>query len=135
MLEIQSRFGVSSERRVDLFDKLARFVKFAQGFNIFSVLYVDGSFVTDKDHPGDVDGALAMPLAGMGTLLAHADRASILDRSAVKRAYEVHLFFQPEPLLPGAVDWAQFFQGLKPEDALTRNLPPDALRGILKVSL
>jgi hypothetical protein len=68
-------------------------------------------------------------------LAAQANARDILDTIAVKAAYEIHLFFQPPPPVPPGMNWAHFFQRLKPDEAVLRSLPPTAMRGILKVTL
>src|SRR5437879_6566189 len=54
---IKERFGSfqSSERRPNLFAQLASFVSEARSSRIVSSLIVDGSFVTAKPAPNDID--------------------------------------------------------------------------------
>ena len=113
--------------------KLGQFVALARSFGLFSALFTDGSFATDKDLPGDIDAVLELPRASLKALLA-ATNFHQLDPAAVKATYEVHLFFQQPPPAPG-LDWVLFFQRLKPEEAIVRKLSPSTMRGILKVSL
>ena len=128
--DIELAFGLQTPRRVDLFEKLGRFVGVAQGFALFAALYVDGSFVTDKPDPRDIDAVLEMPRNNLAGLLAHPNRLAILDGAAVKAAYEVHLFIQPPPL-----PMVDFFQAIRPAEALARRVPANHMRGILKVDL
>ena len=55
--EIQARFGAfrGSDRRVRLFSKLREMVEVLKGSGFFEILVVDGSFVTAKEAPNDVD--------------------------------------------------------------------------------
>lgn len=129
--EIEHAFGVRTPRRQELFEKLVDFVEFAQSFSIFQFLVVDGSFVTDKDAPGDIDGVLLLGRADLARLLGHAHGLRILDVDAMKARYEVHLFFDPLP----AGMWTDFFQQLRVEEALARRLSPGTRRGVLKVTL
>jgi len=133
--EIEAAFGTSNRRREELFAKLDLFVGFAQSFQLFTALFVDGSFLTDKDLPSDIDGVLELPRPNLTQLLSHPQALLIVDTAAVKATYEVHLFFQPPPPVPAGLDMARFFQGLKPEEALLRGLPTSVKRGILKVTL
>lgn len=135
LAEINTAFGASNPRREDLFGKLDQFVHTSKRFALFTALYVDGSFVTDKALPGDIDAVLELPRAALPRLLAHPDRLTLLDTAAVKATYEVHLFFQPEAPPDPNPNMANFFQHLRPEEALVRRLPADTMRGILRVAL
>jgi hypothetical protein len=54
MLDVQEAFGLSSDRRMELFDKLSKFLDHARAFSVFKAIYLDESFVTDKPDPGCV---------------------------------------------------------------------------------
>ena len=77
----------------------------------------------------------SFPSANMKTFVSHPKAVEIANRKAVKARFEVHLFVQPTPPVPVGMDFARFFQRLKPEDAIARGLPPDFERGILRVAL
>jgi hypothetical protein len=130
MPEVGATFGSANPRRVALFDQLGRFVVFAKGFGLFTTLFVDGSFVTDADLPHDVDVVLELPPKNLLQLLGHPQGLAILDTGAVNVAYEVHLFIQPPP-----TPMVDFFQTMRPAEAIARSLPPSHRRGILKVTL
>src|SRR5512132_1116397 len=55
--EIQARFGSfqESDRRVRLHEELVRYAAAARDSRMIRALVVDGSFVTDKAEPGDID--------------------------------------------------------------------------------
>jgi predicted nucleotidyltransferase len=55
--EIRKRFGSfqRTDRRCRLFERLESFVRAAKACGIVAAVLVDGSFVTDKDVPSDVD--------------------------------------------------------------------------------
>jgi hypothetical protein len=133
--EVQEAFGAKNPRRAELFEKLTKFVDTAKRFGVFTALYVDGSFVTDKELPGDIDGVLELPRVSFRTFLAHTEASSLIDVASVKAAYEVHLFFQPAARSPSEPDMVDFFQHLRPEEALMRRVGPDTMRGILRVVL
>jgi hypothetical protein len=59
--EVGDAFGQSTDRRVELFTKLRNFVELVRPLKLFNALLVDGSFVTDKTDPNDVDAVLEMP--------------------------------------------------------------------------
>jgi hypothetical protein len=129
--EVEQAFGLRTERRVELFQKLTLFLEFARTFGVFEAIIVDGSFVTDKDSPGDIDAVILLARANLPRLLAQPGGAQFLDQDAIKPRYEIHLFLDPPP----SGTWTSFFQKLKPADALARKLRPGARRGVLKVTL
>jgi hypothetical protein len=129
--EVEQVFGSRNDRRVELFQKFTQFLNVARSFGLFQAVIADGSFVTDKDVPGDIDAVLLLPRADLPKLTGHPNRLQILDQHAVKAQYEIHLFLDPLPAGP----WTSFFQHLKPADALARKLPPTTRRGVLKVTL
>jgi hypothetical protein len=55
--EIRERFGVfrGSDRRLVLFARLLEFVSAVRRSNLFEALLIDGSFVTAKPDPNDID--------------------------------------------------------------------------------
>ncbi|NOT59232.1 MAG: hypothetical protein HOP19_03295 [Acidobacteria bacterium] len=61
--EIGAQFGrfVVSERRVRLFTQLGELVAEEQRAGIAVAVMVDGSFVTDKPEPGDIDLVIVLP--------------------------------------------------------------------------
>jgi hypothetical protein len=130
LAEIGVSFGSQNARRTELFDKLQRLVAFAQGFGMFTAIYVDGSFTTDKAAPGDVDAVLEIPRPKLAGLLLLPNGMEILNTAAIKATYEVDLYINHPPAL-----MAGFFQTLRPAEALARRLPPTHTRGILKVDL
>ncbi len=131
LAEVEQAFGSRNDRRVELFQKLTQFLDVARALGLFQAVITDGSFVTDKDAPGDIDAVLLLPRADLAKLTGHPNRLQILDQHAVKAQYEIHLFVDPLP----AGHWTNFFQHLKPADALARKLPPTTRRGVLKVAL
>lgn len=128
--EIRDVFGRDTPRRVELFAKLTTFVELARSFQLFASCIVDGSFVTDKAAPGDIDVVLVIPRRRIKQLLVHPRFTQISDGRRIQRTYEVHLFIQPPPS-----GMADFFQSLRPDEALRRNVRIDQRRGILEVAL
>lgn len=131
LVEVEEQFGSDTARRRQLFAKLRSFLDFVRTFGVFSTVIVDGSFVTDKPDPGDIDVVLVLPNQAAGaTLLGKPNVLQLVDQHAVKKTYDVHLFIQPPPL-----SMAEFFQTLRPEEAIRLGVPPDHRRGILRVDL
>ena len=128
--EGQGAVRAAHQRRAELIAKLGEFLVLVRSFDVFTMIFVDGSFVTDKADPGDIDVVLVLPRANIPRLLQHPSAAQIVDSSRIKQIYEVDLFIQPSP--HGMVD---FFQLLRPDEAIRRGVPPDMSRGILEVAL
>ena len=57
LVEIGERFGQfqRSDRRCRLFDRLAEYIQDAQTSGVVNAVIVNGSFVTGKDVPSDID--------------------------------------------------------------------------------
>jgi len=54
MSEIEERFGARTKRRKELFERLQHFLELAKHCGALRIL-VNGSFVTARSEPGDVD--------------------------------------------------------------------------------
>src|SRR4051812_22441896 len=57
LVEIAERFGrfQQSDRRCRLFERLDSYIREAKASGVVKAIIVDGSFVTDKDAPSDID--------------------------------------------------------------------------------
>jgi hypothetical protein len=127
--EVEIAFGSQTEMRARLYVKLGSFLEWVRSFQLFTSIVIDGSFVSDKPDPGDIDAILILPAPQLKRLLFRADYAELAN-TKVKERFAVDLFIEPD--LDGM---AKFFQQLKIEDALQRGLPPRSLRGVLQVTL
>ena len=60
--EVKGRFGTfqSSDRRLRIFERLTEFVGLVRGSGRFAGMVIDGSFVTEKAIPNDVDLILVL---------------------------------------------------------------------------
>jgi hypothetical protein len=128
LAEARERFGrfQSSDQRIRLFQRLEAFVAEAKASGIVQALIVDGSFVTAKLIPNDID---------LGVVLAagHDFRAdlgivpyNVVDRLRVRRAYGFDVVIVEE----GAADFyvlVRFFQRVR--------LQPGRSKGILRIDL
>jgi len=91
-------------------------------------VYFDGSFVTDKDTPDDIDLVLELTRApdaqkwqGLKFLRDHQKR--------LMADYRVHFWVN----LPGADDFSHFFQYVGIKTASFKGLNPKHLKGILRL--
>jgi hypothetical protein len=62
LVELQERFGQfqTIDARCRLFERFEQFVREATASGLVTALIVDGSFVTDKDRPNDIDVILVL---------------------------------------------------------------------------
>lgn len=128
--DVQAAFGSSSDRRTELFGGLTKFVQVARKFRLFKTLLIDGSFVTDKAAPGDIDAVLEMDRGSLAILVAHPNREEVLNHDFVKAFYSIDLYLS-------AIDppIVAFFQHVRTSEAIVRKLGPDALKGIVRITL
>jgi uncharacterized protein DUF6932 len=124
--ELRARFGSfqSTDRRPRLFAKLEDFLVEARGSNVVQSLVVDGSFVTGKADPNDID--LIIVVAAEHDFLAEVSPAAynVLSKQRVRRRFGFDLLVARE----GSVeyrDWTDFFQQVR--------LEPGRHKGILRV--
>jgi hypothetical protein len=131
--EIEAVF-VHNEQRQKIWRGFIRYCDRLRPVNELDVLYVDGGFVTDNELPKDVDVIIEYPDMATFIRLATAHRY-LRDRKFVKSAYWVDMLQWLPVLPPGADDMKEYFQLLRPEDALRRGLPAGSRKGILQLSL
>ncbi|WP_394353523.1 DUF6932 family protein [Brevundimonas huaxiensis] len=120
----------TSEHRTNIWTGLEGFIGWAANLVGPTALYVDGSYVTDKPIPGDID--LVVDISGCDApgqaqwLQAWAD-----SHEHVKNTY--HVDFYPVVMGQGN-DFVAFFQYVRAEEALRRGIGLDVRKGILRVT-
>lgn len=129
--EFQAAFGTSSAVRIELFEKFEKFIAFARTLGFCRAFLADGSYTTNKVSPGDIDGVLVLDRAGLAQLLLHAQGARLMDHAWVKATYSIDLFFSDD----AGSHMVDFFQGIRPHEALDRGLPPNHKKGIVRIDL
>lgn len=127
--EVEAAFGSANNTRVKLYTNLCALLQLARSFRLFTSIVIDGSFVTDKPAPSDIDAVLILPAPELKRLTGHPDYFR-LENTQVKERFTVDLFIDPD--LDGM---ARFFQQLKTEDALLRGVSPRHRRGVVEVAL
>jgi hypothetical protein len=98
MDEVDERFGRfnKSDRRIELVRQLRSYCSELKGISIAGFIVVDGSFVTNKDEPGDIDILLALrPGTDLSKDLAPFEYNAISKRR-VSRKYPFDLLVAPE---------------------------------------
>lgn len=131
--EVAAKFGSSNQQRRTLQQGLEHVAAAARATGMFVDLVVDGSYVTDKEAPGDIDAVLrtqneywsvVVPLERdpVNSWLAEPDEA--------KRRHGVYVLIEDA----GGI-MVEFYASLKPEEALERGLAPGVQRGLVRVPL
>lgn len=86
---------------------------------------MDGSFVTTKETPGDIDLVVVLHAAHDFTAVLTEEQSETLSKRWVARHFEFDMFTAPE----GSAEfreWIEFFMQVKGR--------PDVTKGILKVT-
>jgi hypothetical protein len=131
--EIEATFVYNSQRKT-IWDGATSYLSNFGNVPEVNVVYFDGSFVTDKVLPNDVDIVLEFADAAALRKVAVANLV-LFNRHDVKTNFKVDLLFRFEPLPPGQPDLREFFQYLRPQETVDRGVPAGTKKGILKVSL
>jgi hypothetical protein len=125
--ELQQRFGTfqGSDWRQKLFARLAALVDSVRRSGLFCAIVVNGSFVTSKQQPNDVD--LVLVLKSGHDFLAEVTpvQYNLLHSQAVQRRFGFDSFLAEEGT-DDYVDAVEFFQRVKHRDGG---------KGILRVNL
>lgn len=115
-----------SQRRQDIWDGMNQFIADYSGVIPNPTLYFDGSYISEKSEPGDIEiifefDALHWPQY-CGKIHAFHDE--------IKAKY----FVDAWPQFPGQPNnFLQFFQYIRNEEKNSKGLPPTAQKGILLV--
>ncbi len=128
LAEIGARFGrfQVTDRRLQLFQKLCGFVEEERQANLAIEMIVDGSFVTDKPEPGDIDLLIVLPVDyNLGVELPPF-RYNAISKLSLHRRYRFDIFIVAENS-PRYRERIKFFQGVR-ED-------PNRSKGILRIKL
>jgi hypothetical protein len=125
---------VYNDKRREIWKGFSSFLNIIRPIQGLDLVYIDGSFVTDNEEPNDIDVVIEYP--DFNTLVRlQNDHFILSDRKHAKKTYKVDMFpFLPQ-LSAGANDLREFFQYLRPQEALDRGLPLGSQKGILKLSM
>lgn len=92
--EFKERFVIVSPRRQELFGKYKQFTKLCNDAKGIEEHYLDGSYVTDKEKPGDIDLLITFNDHVYDTDESYNNYFEITHNQAkIKEDYEIHLFF------------------------------------------
>ena len=124
--EIDQRFGgnQSAFRRSALFAKLREFIQEVRSTGMAAGLIVDGSFITNKTEPNDIDLVLILPDEHDFNAVLRPFEYNVLSRRRVFKRYAFDVLVARDNS-PELLEYVEFFQQIRGET--------DRLKGILKV--
>ncbi len=118
LAEVEERFGKTAPRRKKLFERLKLFVELANHCGAIKML-IDGSFVTAKPEPGDVDVVIRLTQPHEELLAQQDAQAQELERMfesrEPKEAFAAYYEDRWE-------DWVKFFSKVKGSSTLCKGL-------------
>lgn len=128
MHEVIQRFGFN-EHRQQLLNGLSGAFDWLATMPPIESLVLDGSFVTDKAQPRDID-AVALITNLTERNQREWVRAWEPQKATIKQRYHVDLY--PTVIGQGN-NFSAYFQYIRPEEALERGAPLGVLKGILRM--
>ena len=118
--EIRDRFGVfqESDRRIQLFSRLGQLVVGLRGSKLFVALIVDGSFVTAKPQPEDIDLIVVLHRDHDWSADLGPQEYALVSRPALRRKFGFDVLLAAE----GGADYERYieFFGRLRDDASAR---------------
>jgi hypothetical protein len=117
-VEVTFRFGASSRRRRRLTLRLRRWIALARQITALRFL-IDGSFVTAKDEPHDIDVVVLLPLDFEQQVAAGSPSALELEEMLLTRRPEEVFAAEDEA---DWNDWVQFFSRTREADGRGKGL-------------
>lgn len=138
LTEIEARYAYNKQRRA-VWDTFRNYLSQLTAIPEIDVIYVDGSFTTDKesyysnDAPGDVDIVLEFPDLATINILWLNHRTGLLNHDDVKAQFKTDIWLVDVAGRP--MDLRKFFTYIRPEDAVARGLSVGTEKGILRISL
>ncbi|MBC7909669.1 MAG: hypothetical protein H7Y30_04160 [Pyrinomonadaceae bacterium] len=131
--EVETIFVYNNQRR-SIWTGFTSFLRIVRPIPEFDLVYIDGSFITDKQSPRDVD--IVLELADVQTLFTIlSTHPHLYDQAYIKSAFLVDLWISFVQVPPNMPDLREFFQYVRPEDAIGRGVAVGSKKGILRISL
>ncbi len=115
--------------RMQLWNKFLDYANIITAGGFKYHICLDGSFLTDKQDPLDIDIVLSA-VDEFATILQKIDQKYFM-HDFVKDNFKLHLFFHPAPVN----DFREFFQYIGVKEGGRRGLHPNEKKGILRVIL
>lgn len=132
--EVRKAFGQfrRSDRRPQLTERLTRYIQDAQNSGVVSAIVIDGSYVTTKEEPGDIDLIVALRPGLDLTAEMRPMEYNIQSKPMVRKLYGFDV-------LP-AVDGSETYQRFLDFFSRVKLTDPDQhtsqeLKGVLRIEL
>lgn len=128
LAEIEKAFGMQNDTRVEHFKNLKNFCEELEVFgSLIKGIFVDGSFVTSKVAPGDIDIVVVHDEDDFPELDEH-ENAEFLYEDRAKERYNFDLFVECDDTM------VRFFQTVSIDFALEHSLSAGHPKGIIRVT-
>lgn len=125
--QLRAAFGLGV-RRLQLLDGLDRCLRLMNDEHLEGIVVIDGSFVTDKERPDDIELTLDV------RHLDHSkqDRALLFQLRHFSDISRMGVDWYPT--LPSQQDFTLFFQRVGEKTAAAKRIPASGNKGILKLN-
>ncbi len=120
LAEVEAAF-VYNERRRELWRQLLSYLGELRSFDRITAIYLDGSFVTDKADPSDIDLVVKFDSI-IAWVLLQTERPELFAAKAVRRQYELDVYPHADNLREGETDIIEVFRQLSYEQRDDTNL-------------
>ena len=130
--EIKTRF-VTNDHRKRIWSGLESFIDVlkAEGMPSECPIFFDGSFVTSKHIPSDIDVVFDATCISEGSARIRVHRFFNAKHKTIKETLLVDAY----PALPNEDDFRLYFQQVKLDTCINERLPPGTQKGILMVTI
>ena len=82
-------------QRVRLFLLFAQWIQRLQALHVSAILWIDGSFVTEKNSPGDIDCMMWVPSSAMALSAAQqSEIEKLVDRLTLKTQFGIDFYLE-----------------------------------------
>jgi hypothetical protein len=128
LVEIGERFGQfqRSDRRCRLFERLEAYIREAKTSGVVRAIIVDGSFVTDKEAPNDIDLiVISLPKGTLPGILRPGEY-NVLSKRHVRRQFGMDMLLAQEGQLE-VKEHVTFFSQVRNH--------PELRKGMLRIDL
>jgi hypothetical protein len=116
--EVTFRFGTANRKRRRLVLRVRRWIELARGISARR-LFIDGSFVTAKAEPNDVDAVVLLPSDFEDQIMGNSDAAAEFEEMLLTRRPEEIFAAEDET---DWNEWVEFFSRTRESDGRRKGL-------------
>lgn len=127
LAEAEAAFATNDRRR-DLWTSLTRRLEELRSLDVAGHLVIDGSYVTDKAHPDDIE--ITWDVRGLSQAAQNRVICFFYRHSKRFKIHGVHFF----PTIEGDSDFTLYFQYVGPKTARAKGLSCHAPKGVLRIT-